>query len=305
MASSDKATWSAILVIGLIDIVWSANSRLTFVGVWPAVAFAAGMIGLAVWLRLSGRMLPFARMVHYTAMWFCLMGFVGVLSYLAASVGAPLRDDDFARLDAALGFDWQSMYVWLSTRPSIEFLLTLIYMTFLPQVVGTVALLAWSGEERVCSEFLAALLLSAVTVVAISGILPAFGPCAKLQGGLPQLIDSIPHVAALRSGAPLVIPLGEMKGIVSFPSFHTVAALLLIYAHRRGRRLFAGSVLLNGVMLFCIPRAGGHYLVDVLAGAAVAGLVILLARLTPAAFWRSEGGLDAVPAGEAAFEGRI
>ena len=50
-------------------------------------------------------------------------------------------------------------------------------------------------------------------------------------------------------------------------------AVLLTYAHRRSR-LLVPIALVNGIMLFSIPSYGGHYLIDIIAGAAVALLAI-------------------------------
>ena len=61
-----------------------------------------------------------------------------------------------------------------------------------------------------------------------------------------------------------------MEGIVTMPSYHTVLAVLLTYAFRRTGLVGYGIATLNFVMLLSIPPIGGHYLVDVLAGGALA-----------------------------------
>jgi len=77
----------------------------------------------------------------------------------------------------------------------------------------------------------------------------------------------------LRGGGPLSFDLSRLQGLISFPSYHTVLAVLLTYAHRRSL-LLAPIALVNGIMLFSIPSYGGHYLIDIIAGAAVALLAI-------------------------------
>ena len=61
-----------------------------------------------------------------------------------------------------------------------------------------------------------------------------------------------------------------MQGIVTMPSYHTVMAVLLTYAFRRTGLVGYGIATLNLVMLLSIPPIGGHYLVDMLAGGALA-----------------------------------
>jgi len=58
--------------------------------------------------------------------------------------------------------------------------------------------------------------------------------------------------------------------LVTFPSFHTATAMLLLLAFRGVPYMRWVSLALNGLMLIAIPIEGSHYLVDVIAGIAVA-----------------------------------
>ncbi len=72
--------------------------------------------------------------------------------------------------------------------------------------------------------------------------------------------------------------LARLQGVVTFPSYHTVLAILFAYAHR-GRWSFPIFLLINCLMIASIPSEGGHYLSDVLAGAGLAVVAIAAARL--------------------------
>jgi membrane-associated phospholipid phosphatase len=61
-----------------------------------------------------------------------------------------------------------------------------------------------------------------------------------------------------------------MTGVICFPSFHTTMALASIYAFRRTGIIGICVAGINSAMLFAIPFVGGHYLVDMIAGAGVA-----------------------------------
>ena len=83
-------------------------------------------------------------------------------------------------------------------------------------------------------------------------------------------------IADLRSGHARPLPLG---GIVCFPSYHTVMAVLFTWAHRGMRSLWPFAAL-NMVILLAIPTIGDHYFVDVLAGGLVAAIAMwLVSRL--------------------------
>ena len=76
--------------------------------------------------------------------------------------------------------------------------------------------------------------------------------------------------------------------MVSFPSFHTTMALILIWAFR-GTSLIGWLITgLNLAMLCAVPYFGGHYLVDMIAGAAVMLLSLTVIRSAPA-WWKYRG----------------
>jgi membrane-associated phospholipid phosphatase len=68
-----------------------------------------------------------------------------------------------------------------------------------------------------------------------------------------------------------------MEGLITFPSFHTTLAVLFVAALRKHRLALVIGGVVNGSMLLSIPSEGGHYLVDVFAGALVAVLAIVAA----------------------------
>ncbi|WP_338329099.1 phosphatase PAP2 family protein [Sphingobium yanoikuyae] len=63
---------------------------------------------------------------------------------------------------------------------------------------------------------------------------------------------------------------GQLRGIVSAPSFHTAAAVLYIAAGWRIAALRWPIVALNAAMLLSTPVEGTHYLIDMILGLGVA-----------------------------------
>jgi hypothetical protein len=189
--------------------------------------------------------------------------------------------------------------------------LVLGYDSFLPQIIGTLAYFALRGETDANRELVWTLILGALVTVVISALLPAacgaeaYGPIRPDHhseiAALRYRFEACggPDLTALRAGAPSLFHFTNMAGIIALPSFHTIVAVLLIYAHRRERWLLRCSLALNGLMLLSVPPVGGHYLIDLLAGAAVAGVLIAAAQ------WRRVGwtvALAAKPAVDAAYK---
>jgi hypothetical protein len=84
-------------------------------------------------------------------------------------------------------------------------------------------------------NFIIAALLTSV----IAALLPALGPLIYFgyEAKQPSDIAYVADVLALLRGGPLMFTLARMQGIVCFPSFHTVLAILVVYAHRGVRWL--------------------------------------------------------------------
>ena len=71
---------------------------------------------------------------------------------------------------------------------------------------------------------------------------------------------------ALREGTLPTIALSEIRGLVTFPSFHACLAVLTAWALAPVPVIGPLAALLNGAILVATLGAGGHYLPDVLAG---------------------------------------
>jgi membrane-associated phospholipid phosphatase len=106
-------------------------------------------------------------------------------------------------------------------------------------------------------------------------LFPAIGPWYG-SGILPNAFQSQCQnsLLALRSGgAPAVI------GIVCFPSFHVIWAVLCVYAFWGFRWLRFPALILGSIIVVSTISTGWHYFVDVLAGLLLAGIWLRLARM--------------------------
>jgi membrane-associated phospholipid phosphatase len=154
-------------------------------------------------------------------------------------------------------------------------------------VLVIVALVTVRDYRRLDVLLLAFGFAAAVTVV-IAGFMPALSPLAHFAitpADHPNIVLAVPRefetqALALRDGSMRMIELGEAQGLVTFPSFHTVVAVLLLLGFLHVPYLRWVGFVLNGLMLISIPVEGSHYLVDLIAGVGVAWLAWGLARVT-------------------------
>lgn len=267
---------SAVAVLSCALLAGATGTRLVFGdGSLQALALL-----LAVRLYVGWRM-PELRRVALMLGMLCVTTLaasaMGFLSYFAPMAAFPLRDAELRALDLALGFDWLGAAHLADGLPWLNKVLKLAYATLPVQVIAVVLVLVATRQRDELDRFVITFVATALVVVLVSALLPALGPAPTLaHAGMFRTLElgaawvSPDIVRSLREGGVNEIDLGKMAGIVTFPSFHTVVALIVPYALRRVPAAFWPALALNGLMLLSTFTEGGHYLVDVIAGAAVA-----------------------------------
>ena len=187
------------------------------------------------------------------------------------------------RLDADLGFNWLGFLGAVNDHPVLARLLEKAYASTAPLTEGVIVWLTIRGNGERLSEFLALLCLASLGLAVGMVLVPAagafvyFAPAQHLfdnfagQGEMWPFLDAF---NALRDGSLTKIDLSSVQGVVSFPSFHTMLGILVTYALRDTRPLFMAVAAINAVMIVSTLPVGGHYLADVIAGAAISAAAI-------------------------------
>jgi hypothetical protein len=270
--------WTALAALAALDITGCYALHVSFTDWFATLAALSVLAAVSLFYHHSGRSERIAAMTHWVMVWivFSLLGII--LSYLAAARGAPWRDAEFAALDAALGFDWHRWAVFVAQYPVFERLLALAYTSLMPQILVSVAYFAFRGRDETNQRLLLHAFIALLLTAGIFSFMPAVGPMVYFLH-LPEAYDFyFRDLQGLHDRTLLSFAIPELKGIVCVPSFHTVLAILVTEAHRRSP-LFVPVAILNTLMLISIPNEGGHYLIDVVAGAGVAGLTLALADI--------------------------
>jgi hypothetical protein len=225
-----------------------------------------------------------------------------VLNYLLITIAGHRIDLPLAALDRSLGVNWPAMMAVAAQHPLVNGFLQLTYVSVLPQIALLVAILGWHGKpERIYALCLA--LSAGVTIsMAVWTLAPSFGAFsvyalpANVADHIALALDGhyARNLVALLSRGPGYISPTEAKGLIGFPSFHVVLAMLVVW-HARGLAFVRWIALgLNSVVLLATPIQGGHHVVDVIAGLAVAAFAVLFANriIRHAASVRSASAID-------------
>ena len=267
--------WVLTLVLGGIDWIWADRIGLTFVG-WARVLFMILLlVAIGAFYGYSGRDRRLSDAGNYAALWVAFSAAGAIATYLAATLALPLRDTEFVAADAALGFHWLAWFDFIQAHRLIERPLFIAYATFLPQIIGSILYFAHTRQTDRNAEMLWITMVSLILSTIVSALLPAVGPFVHFFG---RPTEDIVVLMSLRSGGAHTFVINYLQGIITFPSFHTVLAIIFIYVHRPPSRSFIPVAILNGLMLLGIPSEGHHYLVDMISGTAVVALSIAIVR---------------------------
>jgi hypothetical protein len=276
MARNRKTIWFALAAIAFVDAALCCAAGLSFSGWAPRLSLTAAIASLGLFYHWQRRDARIVALAHWTVAWIAFSIAGAILTYLAASRGAGWSDEMLVRLDRRLGFDWAHWFVFVNGHVALKLVLAFAYTSLMPQILLSVMHFSWRCREDRSCELLANSILALLLTAVVFALFPAMGPGTAV----PELAKLyLVDLTGLHDGTSSSFDVTKLDGIVAFPSFHTALAVLLTYAHRGGV-LFCPVAALNAVMLVSVPSEGGHYLSDVLAGAAIAVMAIAAFRAT-------------------------
>jgi len=207
-----------------------------------------------------------------------------LLTYAAVTVKFPYVDAKLYAIDNALGLDRHAYLKFFADRPWLSRAVELAYFSMLPQfaLVPTVMFLA-KKFERVQRMTIAVAIALSITVL-ISVFTPSL--TAFVYVDLPEM-TSVPTnlytpeatMEALRAGTMRSISLNHLEGLVSFPSFHTAAAVIFAWTLGSVRHVGWGGAALNLALIAATPTIGAHYFIDIAGGVVVAFAAIVASDL--------------------------
>lgn len=203
---------------------------------------------------------------------------VNILTFHGASLQMPLMDAAFARWDAALGLDWPAFLRWNADQPLVrnygKALYT--YWYFLATLFLIVFALARKDLARL-ERIIGFIVVSGLITVTIGSLLPAASVYAHhaIPDDVARYLNSAVDANyanvynAMRNAHAITLD-DVMHGTVTFPSHHTTIGVAAILFSMHAIRFLALMAPPSLAMIFLTPTMGGHYFVDLIAGAAVA-----------------------------------
>ena len=157
---------------------------------------------------------------------------------IGARLRMPLRDSAFAGLDRSLGVNVPAVMEWAARSGWAGTLLNKSYALLLPLLLLAIFLPALAGSKNPAQEFLVANCIAFAIAVPLFALFPAVGPWAIYHfPARPDQQQCESLLLALRSSGTFLAMPGQDAGIMCFPSFHVIWAVLSVRALWGFRRL--------------------------------------------------------------------
>jgi hypothetical protein len=199
--------------------------------------------------------------------------------YVAARCSGEPCDAALARIDRALGVEVPEVLRVMERHPSLRRILAVCYDVLLPFMTIAIILPPLCGKSQRAREYLIAGVVSAALGLSLFALVPAVGPWTEY--GYPARPDQqrcAEILNSLRTEAEPTLVFSNTDGIVALPSFHTILAILAAFALWPIPYVRWPASLLAALITLSTLTTGWHYVVDVLAGIAVAALACGVAR---------------------------
>ena len=199
----------------------------------------------------------------------------GIISLIGLRYQSPLIDTFLAKLDRAAGIDVPWFVEWSAAHPLWSQLLGVAYESSFVQLFALTILLAVCSRADKLWQLALVFAITMVVSTTISVIWPAKGAFAYFNYP-SDIIDRLPAGAGIyhltkfeyfRYDPSPMLSFASLQGVVTFPSFHCCLALMTIFATWGSRWLSAVSLVWNALVIVSTLPIGGHYAIDLPAGA--------------------------------------
>ncbi|KQQ81249.1 phosphatase PAP2 family protein [Aureimonas sp. Leaf324] len=283
------------LVIATITSVRHTPIDWSGYALQAALVLAVGLVGAAY--RFSGRDERLASAALSTALLLQFTSVLATYNYLLLPNSGFALDPWLARSDALIGYRWSDWVEWSAGWPHLARLLGWIYASTLAQIAVLILALAGLRLWTMLDRMQVTLVFAAIATVVFWGAFPSISisafqtisaEAARIVAPMvgPDVGSMLLHL--LRHGPDRISP-DEMTGVIGFPSFHTVLALLCTRFAWPVRALRYPFLAINLAMVPAILLHGSHYVLDLFGGLLFFVVANAAARRTVAALDATSG----------------
>ncbi len=217
----------------------------------------------------------------------CILTLGLVLSYPLAAAGFPYCDAALHAADRWMRLDWRSYLHFINDSPTLATLTWLAYRSMLVQFIVLALVLVSASQLVRLQQYVLASGLAVCVTLCVFTFMPAGGIYSFLEIQPAEFANLFPIMThnqtvlldALQTGRQTLVE--HMEGLITFPSFHAVWAVLFAWGFYPVKQVRVGAIMLNLFVIASTPIQGAHYFIDIVGGVTVAAIAIYAAtRLT-------------------------
>jgi multisubunit Na+/H+ antiporter MnhG subunit len=267
---------SAVLVAMAAICVMRLNYRL-HAPTWTDYLGVSGFLVAAGYCRLA-KLEQFFQVCVIVFWSFVLGKLLGFPVYMAARSRMPLQDGALAHFDHLLGVQMPSILHFCANHPWIKETFAASYDWIFPLMVLSVLLPAVLYRWTAAKELVVAISLATIIGSLMFALCPAIGPWVVYHyepSAQQKTCEAL--FLTLRSGSLHMLSPDD-KGIICFPSFHVILAIVSCVALCSIKVLRIPAIIVASLIVVSTLTTGWHYIADVIGGLTLAVLAELLAK---------------------------
>ncbi|HEX4006884.1 MAG TPA: phosphatase PAP2 family protein [Acidobacteriaceae bacterium] len=281
--SAERRRFNIVMAVVLAVLVPSEVAlarHVHFVGsgqslqIWTTALFLGAILAYCRWRPLP-KLVEACELAIWTDLYFDALS---VVMQIAGRSRFPLVDERLRWLDAHLHFSTASAVHWVAQWRWLHFALNLSYALEPLMLLMAVIFLPFMGHAAASRRYALGIVVAAFITAGVFALVPAAGPWTTegYKASRDQAAVTA-YLTQLKTSAPVVLDMKD-AGIVAFPSFHVLLALLSAIALSSMRRLRVAAWAL--ALLICVSTltTGWHYLTDVFGGILLTLVSVAAAR---------------------------
>jgi len=232
----------------------------------PSMLVLLGVLCYCIWRPLP-KLVGLCEVTFYGIL---LYGALGALALGIGRVPDVLKDTQLAAADRFFHFQTASVVHLVEHFPALNHLLAMIYQSLSAFAVLAIFLPVLAGPRIASRRLVLQVTFAGLATAGLFALLPAAGPWTT-EGLSPSGEQAHISESLARMRVPGTMDIADANGgIVAFPSFHVILAILSACALGSVRFLRIPAWIYCSLICFSTITTGWHYGIDVVGGVVVA-----------------------------------
>jgi len=168
---------------------------------------------------------------------------IRIFNHVSMTTNFKYSDNLLSESDRYLGLSWEAYFSFIQERSLLISVMDFFYTSLTVLSFGAFLVLMMQADIRRARYFLETFLVTAIICTAVGMFFPAKAAVATYLGNWPKFANfssppglyHLGHLERLRGDAPFALDLQSLPGLVTFPSFHTAAGIILAASFWRTR----------------------------------------------------------------------